>query len=180
MNNDNDIAKDEQESSTVMDKNFKGSVTRVFKGDNTLEYGFNLVETATATVSMGGALVQVRDQGAPVLAMYVSFEGERGYGPDEYIAKNIIPKVSTATVVGTTTIGEYQWTVVQSNNSEWHVTKVANGSWLLVVENIKVNTEKATTIIESISTTVPAEEMSSKAMDSTMTTDVEVSAPEAQ
>lgn len=178
MNKDKDITKDEQGSSTVMDKNFKGSITKVFEGDNTLDYGFNLPETATATVSMNGALVKVTDTDMPVLAMYVSFEGGRGYSPADYITNTIIPKVSAATIVGTTTIGENEWTIVESKNSVWHVTKVGNGNWLLVVENTKAHSEKANPIIASISAAVPAPTVSAKVMDPAVMTDMEATATE--
>lgn len=149
--NDENITKDEVKSE-VTSKSFQGSVTKVFEGDNTLLYGFDLGATATATVAMDGALVKVTDNDAPVLAMYVSFEGGRGYSPMDYITNNIIPKVSNAVVTGTTTIGVNEWTVVESKNSVWHVRSVAEGKWLVVMENTKVGAEKANAIIETFST----------------------------
>lgn len=150
-----DIAVDEQASSTVMNKSFQGSITKEWEGSNTLAYGFDLPETATATISMNGALVKVTDADAPVLAMYVSFEGARGYSPEDYIAHNIVPKVSSITSKDTVTIGEYEWSVAESQNSEWHIAKVANGNWLLVVENTKANSEQAKKILESLSASMP-------------------------
>jgi hypothetical protein len=150
-----DIAREETASSTEMNKTFQGSVTKMFEGENTLQYGFDLPETATATVSMEGALVKVSDSDMPVLAMYVSFEGGRGYSPADYIKKNIKTKVTGITQVGTTTIGGYEWDVVQSANSEWHVASVENGAWLLVVENTKANSEKAMSVLGTLSVSVP-------------------------
>ena len=160
MKSREDVVTDEQkQAEEVSSKSFQGSVTKEFEGANTLSYGLNLPETATATVSMDGALVKVTEENAPVLAMYISFEGGRGYTPADYITNNIVPKVSAITSMGTTTIGGYDWTVVASANSEWHVASVANGNWLLVVENTKVNTEKAMAILESLSTSVPSTAM---------------------
>ena len=152
---DEALANEESSSSVVTSKSFQGSVTKVFEGDNTLEYGFNLPETAIATVAMDGALVKVTEMDLPVLAMYVSFEGGRGYSPSDYITNNIIPKVSGITQVGTTSISGYDWTVVESANSEWHVASVENGNWLLVVENKKSDSEKAMSILSSLAVSSP-------------------------
>jgi hypothetical protein len=153
--NDEALANEESASSVVTNKSFQGSITKVFEGDNTLDYGFDLPSTATATVSMDGALVKVTEMDASVLAMYVSFEGGRGYSPSDYITNNIIPKVSGITQVGTTSISGYDWTVVESANSEWHVASVENGNWLLVVENKKADTEKAMSILGSVAVSSP-------------------------
>jgi hypothetical protein len=152
---DKSLANEESAASQVTSKSFQGSVTRAFEGDNTLDYGFDLPETATATVSMDGALVKVSEMDAPVLAMYVSYEGGRGYSPEDYITNNIIPKVSNITQAGTTTVGGYDWTVVESANSEWHVASVENGNWLLVVENTKANHEKAMSVLSSVAVSSP-------------------------
>ena len=145
------IAKEEQKSS-VSDKSFQGSVTKVFEGDNTLMYGFNIPETATATVTRDGTLIKVTDGGVALLAMYTSFEGARGYTPADYIVQNIVPKVRVVNDNGTTTIGSYDWTVVASEKTEWHVASVANGQWLVVVESSKGDTEKVITLLESLAT----------------------------
>jgi len=156
MDSDEKLKVDEQEVSTVSKKSFQGSVMRMFEGENVLEYGFDLPETATATISMDGALVKIADEGMPVLAMYASFEGSRGYAPMDYVVKNIIPKVGAVSDMGNKVVGEDEWTVVASKNSEWHITKVAGGKWLLVVENTKANSEKAIALLETLSTSVPA------------------------
>ncbi len=151
MKKSNDVAVDEQASSTVM-TSFSSKVTRVFEGDNVLEYGFDLPETATATVENDGSLVKVSDNGVPVFAMYLSFEGGRGYSPADYITNNIVPKVKAVTGAGTVTIGGHEWTVAESEWSVWHVAKSSNGNWLLVVENKKAENEKTAAILESMVT----------------------------
>ncbi len=145
----------EESSVEVTSKSFQGSLTKMFEGEHTLMYGLDLPETATATVSMDGALVKVSDSDMPVLAMYVSFEGGRGYSATDYITNNIIPKVSGVTIIEPKTVGEYEWTVAQSANSEWHVTSVENGKWLLVVENKKADSEKAMTVLETVVVSTP-------------------------
>ncbi len=152
MNKSDEEVVVEGTSTEITSKSFQGKVVRMFEGENTLEYGMDLPETATATISMDGALVKVDNQDAPVLAMYVSYEGGRGYSPSDYITNNIITKVKGVTVVGTTTIGGYNWDVAESEGSVWHVAKTVDSNWLLVVENKKDASDKATPIIESIVT----------------------------
>ena len=149
MKKSNDRTVKEQNASST---SFNGSITRVFEGDNVLEYGFNLPETATTTITNDGSLIKVSDNGSPVLAMYISFEGGRGYSPTDYITNNIVPKVQAITPKGMVTIGSHDWEVVESEWSVWHVAKSTNGAWLLVVENKKADNEKAKAIIESIVT----------------------------
>ena len=132
---------------------YEGSVTRNFEGENTLSYSFNLPEGATTTVEKDGALVKINDdQSQMVSAMYFSYEGGRGYSPDDYIDNVIAKSVKSIEDVGTTTIGSHEWSVVESEWSVWHVAKSENGQWLLVVENKKTENERANAIIESIVT----------------------------
>ncbi len=149
---DEELANEEVASSKLTSKSFQGSVIKTFEGDNTLLYGFDLPETATTTVSMEGALVKVTDNEVSVFAMYVSFEGARKYSPRDYITNTIMPKVNGVTQSGTTTIGVYDWSVAESQNSQWHVASVGDGKWLLVVENKKTDSEKVVDILESLST----------------------------
>ncbi len=93
--------------------------------------------------------------GAPVLAMYLSYEGDRGYLPADYITNKITPKVPGIIQMGQKMVGEYEWTVVESANSEWHVASIENGKWLLVVENTKAVNEQAMSILETALASVP-------------------------
>lgn len=154
-NGDEEKLVNEESSVEVTSKSFQGSITKIFEGEHTLAYGLDLPETATATVSMDGALVKVTDNDMPVLAMYVSFEGGRGYSPTDYITKNIVPKVSGVMLVEPKTVGEYEWVVAQSANSEWHVAQVENGKWLLVVENKKADSEKALAVLQTLLASTP-------------------------
>lgn len=151
MKKDKEVTTDES-TSTMMMSSFSGSVTRSFEGDTTLEYTFSLPESATTSVEKDGALVKVSDAGVPVAAMYFSFEGARGYSPADYITNTIVPNVKAITSNGTVTIGSYDWDVVESEWSVWHVAKSTDGKWLIVVENKKDVNQEANTIIESIST----------------------------
>lgn len=154
--NSADLAVDEQKSADMITTSFQGKVTKMFEGENTLLYGFDLPETATTTVEKEGALVKVTEDGASVLAMYVSFEGGRGYLPDDYINKVIAPAVKLTGEKTTVTIGKNDFEVVRSATSEWHVAKVENGAWLLVIESKKTDNEKVASILESLVTKIPA------------------------
>lgn len=131
---------------------YEGSVTRTFEGENKLVYSFDIPETATATVSMDGALVKVTNGVLPVVAMYMSYEGGRGYSSLDYISNNIIPKVSGVKTTGTTTIGGVLWTMAQSGTSEWYVGQVGDGQWLMVAEGKLANHDATVGLLESLKT----------------------------
>ena len=143
----------EGEKETITLPTFTNKVVRNFEGENVLEYGFNLPEGATTTVEQDGALVKVTDASSSlVTALYFSYEGGRGYTPEDYITNNIVPHVRAITSAGTTTLGMHEWTVAESEFSVWHVAKSDNGQWLIVVENRKDMTDKASVVLESILT----------------------------
>jgi hypothetical protein len=129
-----------------------GQVTRMYEGENKLVYSMDIPESATSSLSMDDALVTVTDQGEFYAAVYMTYEGGRGYGSIDYITNVIAPKVSALTVVGTTTIGSTIWTVAEGANSEWHVGQVGDGQWLMVVESRKVRHDQVVEMLESLST----------------------------
>lgn len=171
-NDEAKLANDEMKTD-ISSKNFQGSFTKT--GD-TLQYGFNIPETAAAAVTMDGALVKVADMGKPVLAMYVSYEGERGYSPLDYVAHNIVPKVNGITQKENVMIGEYEWTVVESANSIWHIASVENGKWLIVAENTKAESESALPMLESMLVASPSAMTDESATDTEQMTGNEVEA----
>ncbi len=151
MNEREAVSEGEQEM--VMLPTFTNKVVRNFEGENVREYGFILQEGASTTVEQEGALVKVTDaSSSPVVAMYFSYEGGRGYTPEDYITKNIVPHVSAVTSAGTTTLGMHEWTVAESEFSVWHVAKSDNGQWLIVAENRKDVADTASVVLESILT----------------------------
>ncbi len=155
MRGGQDVTADEEntEISSSSTNEFTGQVVRMFEGENVLNYSMSPPEGATTTIGMDGALVNVVDQGGvPLLEMYMSYEGARGYSAEDYITNKIASTVPAITNVGKSTIGLYEWTVVESERSVWHVAKAGNGNWLLVVENLKTDADKADAIIQSIST----------------------------
>ena len=137
-------------TSQVGTKQFVGEVIRAYEGDHMLEYSLNIPETASTSVDMDGALIRITDQDVPLATMYISYEGGRGYSPMDYIDNVISPHVSVIDEVGTSTVGEYEWQIAESEGSEWHVTKSADGQWLLVVENKKSAHDIVNSVLESI------------------------------
>ena len=134
----------------VATKQFVGEVVRNFEGDHLLGYSLNIPETATATLGLDGALVTVTDGDMPYLSMYVSYEGGRGYSPSTYIDRAIAPLYSVVDLTGTTTIGGFEWQGAESMGIEWHVASVADGQWLVVIENKKSMSDMVKKAIESL------------------------------
>lgn len=129
---------------------FTGQVTRIFEGENKAVYSFDIPKNATTAISMDGALVRVTEDGALYAAAYLSYEGGRGYMPEEYINRIIAPQVRALTPMATSTIGSYSWMLAESANTEWHVAQVGDGQWLMVVENSKINHDRAVETLKSL------------------------------
>lgn len=130
----------------------QGQVLRAFEGENKVVYKMGIPDSATTSVGMDGALIKVTDGGVPLVTMYFSYEGGRGYVASDYINHVIAPKVRGISVGGTTTVGLYTWTVAESQASEWHIAQVGDGQWLLVVENKKVLHDDAVKALDTLTT----------------------------
>lgn len=129
---------------------WSGQVTRIFEGENKAVYSFDIPKEATTSISMDGALVHITEGDALYAAVYLSYEGGRGYMPEEYINRIVAPQVRALTPMGTSTIGSYSWMLAESANTEWHVAQVGDGQWLMVVENAKVNHDRVIEMLESL------------------------------
>lgn len=129
-----------------------GQVTRMYEGENKLVYEMGIPETATSTVSMDDALVTIIDNGALLAAVYMTYEGGRGYSASDYLHNVVAPKVRGLAMTGTTTIGDTLWTTAESAYSEWHVGQVGDGQWLMVVENKKTNHDAVVEMLQSLTT----------------------------
>ena len=146
-----DMAKEETTTTMEGTQPVSGKVTRMFEGENTLEYSFDIPEDATTSLDKDGALVKIDTPAGPLTQVYFSYEGARGYSPEDYIKNLIVPNVAVLTMDGTSTLGNYDWAVAESEWSSWHVTRAQTGNWLIIVENRKVDADKANAIIESMS-----------------------------
>lgn len=116
---------------------YEGEVTRISNGENKLAYSFGIPEGATTNVEMNNALVRVMEGATPYATVYMSFEGARKYTPAKYFNDVIVPHVSVVVPKGEQMIGNTMWYVAESEASQWHIASVADGKWLVVVENRK-------------------------------------------
>ncbi|MBP6888540.1 MAG: hypothetical protein KBC21_02435 [Candidatus Pacebacteria bacterium] len=128
----------------------EGTVTRFFEGEWVLGYAFDIPEAATTTVERDGSLVKVTGEGQLLSAMYFSYEGGRGYSPEDYINNVIAPNVSMVTITGTTTLGSSEWVVAEGASSVWYVASVKGGEWLVVAESKKGEDSAGLDILESL------------------------------
>ncbi len=135
--NSNTVVLKEEKKEFVNMKTFEGQVTRIFEGENKIVYSFDISENGTTSISMDGALIKVTDPAGLYASLYMSYEGGRGLTPAQYINQVISPHVAVISMKGTSTIGLFDWQIAESPASEWHVTSVLNGQWLIIVENKK-------------------------------------------
>jgi hypothetical protein len=136
-------------TSSVLMKSVTGQVMRMFEGEHVIDYSFKAPESSTTTVEMDGALVRVTDAMNPVVSIYFSYEGGRGYAPLDYIDNVIAPHVAIIEPTSTSTVGAYDWQGAESEGSEWHVAQVLGGQWLVVVENKKTEHDTVNEILSS-------------------------------
>lgn len=141
-----------QAETVVRMQTITGSVTRVFEGDNVIEYSFDIPEGATTTRAMDGALVKIGDATSSYANMYISYEGARGYSAVDYINRIITPHVSVITTTNVVHVGDYDWQMAETQGSEWYIASVANGQWLLIVESRKTAHGATEKMLESLKT----------------------------
>ena len=128
-----------------------GKVTKMFEGENALEYSFSIPEGATTTVDMDGARVRVMKDDAMIASFYFSYEGGRGYSALDYITNVMTPRVPTTAQTSTSTVGMYVWQGAESKVTEWQLASVLSNAWLVLVESSKENHDVVTSILESVS-----------------------------
>lgn len=127
-----------------------GQVTRMYEGENKAVYSFYLPEEATTTISMDGALIRADEGNSLYAAIYLSYEGGRGYVAEEYINRIIAPQVHVIESGATSTVGLYTWTKAESANTEWHVAQVGDGQWLMIVESPKKNHDRILEVLDEM------------------------------
>lgn len=141
----------ETKTSNAQIQTVNGEVKRLFEGENVLAYQFDVPIEATVSSQMDGALVQVVNGNDLKTSLYFSFEGGRGYSVSDYISNVIGPKVAAVNPTGTTTLGAHDWQGVESAYSEWFITPVLNGEWLVIVESKKLFHEDTVNLLETLS-----------------------------
>jgi hypothetical protein len=128
-----------------------GQLVRVYEGENKLVYSMDIPQTATSELSMDDALVTIKNDGALFAAVYMTYEGGRGFSSADYL-NNVTAKSVPLTITGTTTLGGVLWTTAEGGNSEWHVGQVGDGQWLMVVESKKALHDEVAQMLETLTT----------------------------
>lgn len=135
---------------TVTYKIINGEVSRWFEGTSTLAYSFGVRQTATTSKQLNDLLLKVTDAGVTVANVYFSYEGGRGYTALDYISEIVAPHVSVITPTGTSTFGAYEWTTAETAGSNWYISSVSEGEWLVIVEGKKTLDLDLKHILETI------------------------------
>ena len=141
INNGNEVA---QKMLTIT-----GKVNNSFEGENGMSYSFDIPEYATSTVSEEGDLIRISDGTSTRTTVYFSYEGGRGMSPLEYISEIIAPHVPIIDETGTSTVGNYEWQLAETNGSNWHITTLKNGTWIVAIESKKVWSDEANKLVNS-------------------------------
>jgi len=126
-----------------------GEVKRTFEGDHVLKYSFDIPEDASTSIDMDGALVNVIGSSGTQASVYFSYEGARGYTPEDYISNVVALHVPVINLTGTTTIGGYEWVTAETAGSEWYLSP-ANNEWLIVIEAKKSSQEATNALLSSM------------------------------
>ncbi len=130
---------------------FSYDVKRFPEAEKNISYNFNLPADAIATTTFDGALVRISDESTPFYSsVYFSYEGDRGYTPDDYLSEIIAPHVSVIDPSGEVVSGDYTWEVTSSAGTNWYIAKAKDGKWLIVVEGRKTHQKEVDDIISSV------------------------------
>lgn len=111
-----------------------GSVSRFFEGTSTIDYSFEVPTVATSTSEMDGSLVKVANATGTIATLYFSYEGGRGYTPTEYVNYVMKPRVSGLVITETEESSNPDWLRIASSASEWYISPINDGEWLVVIE----------------------------------------------
>lgn len=124
----------------------KGEVMAVYEGEHKLNYVLTMQDGATTTLSADNRLLTLKSATTSPIHFYFSYEGGRGYSPNDYINNTIASKVA---IIKRETMahGANTWSVARSANSSWHVGTF--GEWLVIIENSNKDKNTATLYIES-------------------------------
>lgn len=127
----------------------QGKATASYEGANTLNYNFVLPESATSTMTEEGDLIKVIDNDGVRATVYFSYEGARGISPLDYIGEIVAPHLSVINVTNTETIGNYEWQLAETNGSNWYVSSLNNGEWIVAIEVRKTFYDQGRSLVES-------------------------------
>ncbi len=128
----------------------EGKVRDVFEGTNDLNYVFNIPDIATTTkVSEDGYLIKVIDGDEKQASIYFSYQGSKSLTPEDYISYVVAPHVPVIETKETQTIGNYDWQLAETQGSNWYVTTLNDGMWIVAIESKKTWEDQANALVES-------------------------------
>lgn len=128
-----------------------GATAQLFEGQNILSYTFYIPGGMSAVKGEDTQtlIVRAEDNSQKALA-YFSYEGGRGWSPEEYFNTVIAPKVPVQKTTSTVHVGSYDWYHVETATMEWNIAKVKNGEWLMMIESKKADTEAVNNILKTL------------------------------
>lgn len=146
-----EIVENNKNSETEGTSHFTGEVSAWFEGDNVAALHGDFPEDFTIT--QGGEdkprNFDVKDaNGNTVAYIYISYEGGRGYTPEDYFSNNIAPSFADLSAPAEVTYGDLTWTRAETANTEWHLR--TDGEWIIYVENAKANHDRLASVYETL------------------------------
>ena len=141
------------DSTKMSTKDFTGSVSANFEGEQKAELNFKTNSDLIVTQGAGAKAKYfyiTNASGTNVATVYMSYEGGRGFSPAEY-AKDVIGKfVPGLSALANVSYASTTWSYTSSASSEWHIAPSKNNQWLVIVENKKANHDALTSVYETL------------------------------
>lgn len=128
----------------------EGKVRDVFEGVDDLNYVFDIPETATTTkVSEDGYLIKITDKDVKQASIYFAYQGSKSLTPEDYVSYIVAPHVPVIETKESKTIGNYDWQLAETPGSNWYVTTLNEGTWIVAIESKKSWADQSLTLVES-------------------------------
>ena len=128
-----------------------GATAQMFEGQNLLSYKFYVPSGMTSTKGDDSQTVVIKGADDSQKALvYFSYEGARGWSPEDYFRTIISPKVPVLKATSTLHVGSYDWYNVTTETMEWNIAKIKGGEWLMLVESKKADSEVSQSIFNTL------------------------------
>ena len=147
------VKKENVEIVSNMNTNFTGEVSHNFEGENKAMISFDHDKSFTVTQGTENKAKYfyiANASGTNIATLYVSYEGGRGFTAEDYIGEVLAKAIPTISNEGVNAYASSSWNRASSANSVWNIKGSENGSWLLVLENTKANTQNVSAILETL------------------------------
>lgn len=128
-------------SDAVRMRLYEGVTSSEFEGKNLLSYSFRIPENAAVVTALQGKVLAVTQNNKVLGRVSFSYEGGRGYAPEEYIKEIILKDVSEKVPTFIQTIGERSFVSFKYDGDLYLVTKVDGGEWLATFQGTEKDEE---------------------------------------